>query len=71
MPAAVPRTSTFALNNATLPFILAVANLGYKEAMRKNKNLLNGLNVCEGKLTYQAVALALGKEYTPAELIIQ
>ena len=42
MPGAVPRTSTFALNNATLPFVLALANFGYKEAMRKNQHLLNG-----------------------------
>ncbi len=66
MPGAVPRTSTFALNNATLPFALALANLGYKEAMRRNQHLLNGLNVFEGKITHKAVAEALHQPYVPA-----
>ncbi len=70
MPGAVPRTSTIALNNATLPFVLALANNGYKEAMRRNHHLLNGLNVCHGKITYQAVAEALGQPYAPAEQMI-
>ncbi|OAI47628.1 alanine dehydrogenase [Gammaproteobacteria bacterium SCGC AG-212-F23] len=67
MPGAVPRTSTFALNNATLPFILAIANLGYREAMKRDPHLLNGLNVCEGRLTHKAVATALHQEFTAAE----
>lgn len=71
MPGAVPRTSTIALNNATLPFVLALANLGYKKAMRENPHLLNGLNICEGKITYKAVAEALGQPYTPAENMIK
>lgn len=66
MPGAVPRTSTFALNNATLPFALSLANLGYKEAMRRNHHLLNGLNVYEGKITHKAVAEALHLPYVPA-----
>lgn len=66
MPGAVPRTSTFALNNATLPFIIELANFGYKEAMRRDPHLLNGLNICQGKITYKAVADALGQAYTPA-----
>ncbi len=70
MPGAVPRTSTFALNNATLPFVLALANLGYKEAMRRDLHLLNGLNVCKGHLTHKAVASALGQEYKPADTMI-
>jgi len=70
MPGAVPRTSTFALNNATLPFALALANLGYKEAMRRNRHLLHGLNVCNGKITYKAVAEAVHTLYTPAEEMI-
>lgn len=70
MPGSVPRTSTFALNNATLPFILELANLGYKEAMRRDFHLLNGLNVCNGKITYKAVAEALDQPYTPAEQMI-
>lgn len=70
MPGAVPRTSTFALNNATLPFVLALANLGYKQAMRLDPHLMNGLNVCKGHVTHQAVAKALNKEYTPADLMM-
>jgi alanine dehydrogenase len=66
MPGAVPRTSTFALNNATLPFIISLANDGYKDAMRKNHHLMHGLNVCLGKITYKAVAEALHQPYTPA-----
>lgn len=67
MPGAVPRTSTFALNNATLPFILQLANLGYKEAMLADPHLLNGLNVFKGKLTHKAVASALRQQYTAPE----
>lgn len=70
MPGAVPRTSTFALNNATLPFALSLANLGYKEAMRRNHHLLNGLNVYEGKITHKAVAEALHQPYVPATEMI-
>ena len=70
MPGAVPRTSTFALNNATLPYVLALANDGYQQAMRHNPYLLNGLNVCHGKITYRAVAEALQQDYTPAEQMI-
>lgn len=70
MPGGVPRTSTFALNNATLPFAISLANLGYKEAMRRNRHLLNGLNIANGKVTYQAVAEALQQPYTPAEQMI-
>src|SRR3990167_1911657 len=70
MPGAVPRTSTVALNNATLPFALELANDGYKNAMRKNVHLLHGLNICQGKITYQAVAEALHQPYTPAEQMI-
>lgn len=70
MPGAVPKTSTVALNNATLPFVLSIANLGYKEAMRRNPHLMNGLNVCDGNITHQAVAKALNETYTPAEKFI-
>jgi alanine dehydrogenase len=66
MPGAVPRTSTVALNNATLPFALSLANLGWKKAMRQNPGLLNGLNIAHGKITYKAVAEALHQPYTPA-----
>lgn len=58
MPGGVARTSTFALNNATLPFTLALANKGWKKALLDDEHLRNGLNVCEGKVTYQAVANA-------------
>lgn len=70
MPGAVPRTSTFALNNVTLPFALALANDGYKDAMRRNRHLLNGLNVAYGKITHQAVAQALQQSYEPADQLI-
>lgn len=70
MPGAVPRTSTFALNNATLPFVLALANAGYRQAMRNNPYLMNGLNVCHGKITHQAVAQALNEPYVAAEQLI-
>jgi len=70
MPGAVPRTSTFALNNATLPFVLALANYGYKSALRQDMHLLNGLNVCKGRLTHKAVASALQQEYTPPETMV-
>lgn len=71
MPGAVPRTSTFALNNATLPFVLALANKGYKKALSDDPHLLNGLNVHQGKLTHKAVAAALQQEYSPAEMMIK
>ena len=67
MPGAVARTSTIALNNATLPFGLALADKGYKQALMENPHLRNGLNVAGGKVTYQAVAEAHGLDYTPAE----
>ncbi len=70
MPGAVPRTSTFALNNVTLPFVLALANLGYKQAMRLDPHLLKGLNVCKGRVTHPAVANALHQEYTPADAMM-
>ena len=70
MPGAVPRTSTVALNNATLPFALALANDGYKLAMLRNRHLLNGLNIAKGKITYKAVADSLQQPYTPAEEMI-
>jgi len=66
MPGAVARTSTLALNNATLPFAIALANKGYKKALMDDKHLLNGLNVCKGHITYKAVADALNCEYIPA-----
>ena len=66
MPGAVPRTSTFALNNATLPFVLALANKGGKQAMLDDPHLLEGLNVHRGMVTYADVARDLGYDYVPA-----
>ncbi|MGB3248932.1 MAG: NAD(P)-dependent oxidoreductase, partial [Tabrizicola sp.] len=59
MPGAVARTSTQALGNATMPFMLALANKGWKQACADDRHLLNGLNVHAGKLTYEAVGVAL------------
>jgi alanine dehydrogenase len=59
MPGAVSRTSAFALNNATLPFALKIANLGAAEAMQQDPHLANGLNVSGGKIRHEAVAEAL------------
>jgi alanine dehydrogenase len=67
MPGAVARTSTFALNNATLPFTLALADKGYRQAMADDRHLRQGLNVHEGALTYKAVAESLGYDYLTAE----
>ncbi len=63
MPGAVPRTSTLALNNVTLPYILALADRGYRKALTESPYFLTGLNVCEGKVTFKAVAADLGYEY--------
>jgi alanine dehydrogenase len=66
MPGGVPKTSTHALNNATLPFVLALADKGWKQALSDDAHLRNGLNVWNGKITYEAVSRALGQGYTPA-----
>ncbi|MBY4865175.1 alanine dehydrogenase [Burkholderia sp. Bp9017] len=71
MPGAVARTSTFALNNATLGHALALANKGWKRAMTDDPHLRAGLNVCDGHITYEAVALALGLPYIPAEDVLR
>jgi alanine dehydrogenase len=70
MPGAVARTSTFALNNVTLPHVLALADLGYQTALRKDPHLRAGLNVHQGKVTYKAVAEALGLPYEAAEQVL-
>ena len=70
MPGAVARTSTMALNNATLPFIMQIAEKGWAKACLDNPHLKNGLNVHKGKIAYEAVASSLGeKYYSPDELI--
>jgi alanine dehydrogenase len=65
MPGAVPRTSTHALNNATLPYTLMLADRGYKDALLSSEHFLNGLNVINGKITEKAVARDLNYEYVP------
>ena len=66
MPGAVARTSTFALNNATIRHAVALANKGWKQALRDDEHLRHGLNVAEGKVTYEAVARDLDYTYVPA-----
>ncbi len=67
MPGGVARTSTFALTNATLPYVLKLAEAGADVAMKADSSLMKGLNVYKGKLTFKGVADAQGREYTPAE----
>ena len=71
MPGAVARTSTFALNNGTLPFVLALADEGFRRALGLDPHLRNGLNVHEGQVTHRAVADALKLKYTPAEAALR
>jgi len=70
MPGAVPRTSTYALNNATLPFALALADKGWRAALRDDPHLRAGLNVAGGRVTYGEVAKALNLEFAPPETVI-
>jgi len=63
MPGGVPVTSTLALNTAILPFTLKLAQEGYKKALGSDSNFLAGLNVCDGNITYKAVAEDLGYDY--------
>jgi alanine dehydrogenase len=67
MPGAVPVTSTFALTNVTLPYVEAIATLGLGEAVSRDRALARGVNIVDGKLTYEAVADAHGLEFTPLE----
>ena len=70
MPGAVPRTSTFALTNATLPYAVKLANLGFVDAINSDDGLKAGVNTFAGKLTYKAVAESQGLEYTPLDDIL-
>jgi alanine dehydrogenase len=70
MPGAVPRTSTFALTNATLPYALKLANNGLKAAAQKDDGLKAGVNTYAGKLTYEAVAVSQNKDYTPLDELL-
>lgn len=70
MPGAVPNTSTYALTNVTLPYAVALANKGWKQALKDDKALALGLNTHAGKVTYKAVADAFGYDYTPLERVL-
>jgi alanine dehydrogenase len=70
MPGAVPITSTKALTNATLPYVEAIANKGLARAIAGDPALARGVNVIDGKLTYEAVADAHGLEFTPLEDVL-
>jgi alanine dehydrogenase len=70
MPGAVARTSTFALTNATLPFVIALAEKGWRKALADDTHLRHGLNVHAGKVTYEAVAEDLNLPYAPAETLL-
>jgi len=70
MPGGVPRTSTIALNNATLPFLIKLANDGYNKTLKNDSNFLAGLNVHKGQVTYKAVADAFGHAYFDAKELL-
>ena len=70
MPGGVPRTSTLALNQATLPYLVKLANKGYQKALKEDKNFLAGLNVCKGQVTYKAVADVFGHDYVDPSLAL-
>jgi alanine dehydrogenase len=70
IPAAVARTSSQALENATLPYTLALADKGYRAALRDDKHFCNGLNVHAGRITHEAVAKAIGKDFTPPNVTL-
>ena len=71
MPGTVPRTSTYALTNATLPFVQSLANLGWKEALARDPHLANGLNVHAGHVNHEAVARDLGYDYLSAADVLK
>ena len=70
MPGGVPRTSTLALNKATLPFLVKLANKGYQKALREDKNFLAGLNIHKGQVTYKAVADVFGHEFIDPSTVL-
>jgi alanine dehydrogenase len=70
MPGAVARTSTFALNNATIGHAVAIANKGWKQALRDDIHLRQGLNVALGQVSYEAVANTLAYDYVPAHTLL-
>lgn len=71
MPGAVPRTSTAGLTNATVPYILQIANKGYEQAAKDNDALRKGINIMDGKVTNEGVASAFGYDYTPFERLVK
>jgi alanine dehydrogenase len=71
MPGAVPRTSTFALTNATLPYTLKLANKGFLEAIQSDPGLKAGVNTYAGHCTYEAVAASQGLPYTRIDALIE
>jgi alanine dehydrogenase len=71
MPGAVARSSTFALNNVTLPFVLAIAGKGYRRALGEDSHFRNGLNIYRGQVTHRAVAEALKLKYTAGEAALR
>ncbi len=70
MPGGVPRTSTMALNKATLPLLIKLADQGYKKTLMENKNYLAGLNIYKGKITFKGVADAFNLDYTPPDQVL-
>ena len=70
IPGAVPYTSTIALSNATLPYALRLADKGWKKACQDDPALAKGLNMVEGKVTFEAVAKVFGLEYTPVKEVL-
>jgi alanine dehydrogenase len=71
MPGAVPRTSTFALTNATLPFVKSLARFGWRDALARDPHLANGLNVHAGQINHEAVAKDLGYAYRSAADVLK
>ena len=71
MPGGVPRTSTMALNKATLPLLIKLADQGYKKTLGEDKNYLAGLNLYKGKVTFKGVADAFKLKYTPPDQAIR
>ena len=71
MPGALPRTSTLALNNATLPYAVEIANKGWKKAMKQNPEIRRGANVVKGHVTYKGVAAAFGLKHIPIEKLLK
>jgi alanine dehydrogenase len=70
MPGAVPRTSTIALTNATFPYVMTLANQGWRDSVRRRPDLAKGVNMVDGKITYQAVAEAFDMPYTPLREVL-